>query len=163
MSTDTATISEELQKKYKESIALPQTEFPMRGNGAVREPEFQANWYSKKVYEKGLAKAKSAGAESFILHDGPPYLSSERIHIGTALNKILKDIVIKCRTYKEAKMMEVIEFQNFHKDLLSIFILKKMNFEKDERLQWNLFMNQFLNYSILHGRAIEDYLPSWVQ
>ena len=75
----------------------------------------------------------------------------------------IKDIVIKCRNYKEAKMMEVIEFQNFHKDLLSIFKLKKMNFEKDERLQWNLFMNQFLNYSILHGRAIEDYLPSWVQ
>ena len=75
----------------------------------------------------------------------------------------IRDIVIKCRTYKEAKMMEVIEFQNFHKDLLSIFNLKKMNFEKDERLQWNLFMNQFLNYSIRHGRAIEDYLPSWVQ
>ena len=75
----------------------------------------------------------------------------------------IKDIVIKCRTYKEAKMMEVIEFQNFHKDLLSIFKLRKMNFKKDERLQWNLFMNQFLNYSILHGRAIEDYLPSWVQ
>ena len=75
----------------------------------------------------------------------------------------IKDIVIKCRIYKEAKMMEVIEFQNFHKDLLSIFKLKKMNFEKDERLQWNLFMNQFLNYSILYGRAIEDYLPSRVQ
>ena len=75
----------------------------------------------------------------------------------------IKDIVIKCRIYKEAKMMEVIEFQNFHKDLLSIFKLKKMNFEKDERLQWNLFMNQFLNYSILHGRAIEDYLPPRVQ
>ena len=75
----------------------------------------------------------------------------------------IKDIVIKCRTYNEAKMMEVIEFQNFHKDLLSSFKLKKINFKKDERLQWNLFMNQFLNYSILHGRAIEDYLPSWVQ
>ena len=75
----------------------------------------------------------------------------------------IKDIVIKCRTYNEAKMMEVIEFQNFHKDLLSIFKFNKINFKKDERLQWNLFMNQFLNYSILHGRAIENYLPSWVQ
>ena len=75
----------------------------------------------------------------------------------------IKDIVIKCRTYNEAKMMEVIEFQNFHKDLLSIFRLKNLNFEKDERIQWNLFMNQFLNYSILHGRSIEDYLPSWIQ
>ena len=75
----------------------------------------------------------------------------------------IKDIIIKCRTYNEAKMMEVIEFQNFHKDLLLIFRLKGINFEKDERIQWNLFMNQFLNYSILHGRAIEDYLPSRVQ
>ena len=75
----------------------------------------------------------------------------------------IKDIVIKCRTYNEAKMMEVIEFQNFHKDLLSSFKLKRNSFEKDERSQWNLFMNQFLNYSILHGRAIENYLPSWVQ
>ena len=75
----------------------------------------------------------------------------------------IKDIIIKCRTYNEAKMMEVIEFQNFHKDLLSIFRLKSINFEKDERIQWNLFMNQFLNYSILHGRSIKDYLPSWIQ
>ena len=75
----------------------------------------------------------------------------------------IKDIIIKCRTYNEAKMMEVIEFQNFHKDLLSIFRLKNLNFEKDERIQWNLFMNQFLNYSILHGRSIEGYLPSWIQ
>ena len=75
----------------------------------------------------------------------------------------IKDIIIKCRTYNEAKMMEVIEFQNFHKDLLSIFRLKNLNFEKDERIQWNLFMNQFLNYSILHGKSIEDYLPSRVQ
>ena len=75
----------------------------------------------------------------------------------------IKDIIIKCRTYNEAKMMEVIEFQNFHKDLLSIFKFKRINFERDERLQWNLFMNQFLIYSILHGRSIENYLPSWVQ
>ena len=75
----------------------------------------------------------------------------------------IKDIIIKCRTYNEAKMMEVIEFQNFHKDLLSIFRLKSINFEKDERIQWNLFMNQFLNYSILHGKSIEDYLTSWIQ
>ena len=75
----------------------------------------------------------------------------------------IKDIIIKCRTYNEAKMMEVIEFQNFHKDLLSIFRFKNLNFEKDERIQWNLFMNQFLNYSILHGKSIEDYLPSCIQ
>ena len=57
-------------------------------------------------------------------------------------------------------MMEVIEFQNFHKDLLSLFTMKNINLQKDERYQWNLFINQFLNYSISHGRAKKNYLPS---
>ena len=75
----------------------------------------------------------------------------------------IKNLVIKCRLYKEAMMMEVIEFQNFHKDLLSLFAMKNINLQKDERYQWNLFINQFLNYSISHGRAKKNYLPSWIQ
>lgn len=75
----------------------------------------------------------------------------------------IKNLVITCRLYKEAMMMEVIEFQNFHKDLLSLFAMKKINLQKDERYQWNLFINQFLNYSISHGRAKKNYLPSWIQ
>tara|TARA_B100000941_G_scaffold109321_1_gene76590 strand:- start:180 stop:620 length:441 start_codon:yes stop_codon:yes gene_type:complete len=75
----------------------------------------------------------------------------------------IKNLVIKCRLYKEAMMMEVIEFQNFHKDLLSLFAIKNINLQKDERYQWNLFINQFLNYSISHGRAKKNYLPSWIQ
>ena len=75
----------------------------------------------------------------------------------------IKNLVITCRLYKEAMMMEVIEFQNFHKDLLSLFVMKNINLQKDERYQWNLFINQFLNYSISHGRAKKNYLPSWIQ
>ena len=75
----------------------------------------------------------------------------------------IKNLVIKCRLYKEAMMMEVIEFQDFHKDLLSLFAIKNINLQKDERYQWNLFINQFLNYSISHGRAKKNYLPSWIQ
>jgi isoleucyl-tRNA synthetase len=86
---------EQEENLYKDTIDLPQTEFPMRGNGALREPEFQAKWQELNIYERGLKLRKKNHAQKFVLHDGPPYLSSDKIHIGTALNKILKDIVIK--------------------------------------------------------------------
>ncbi len=95
MNTETTT---DLETRYKDTIDLPQTDFPMRGNGPVREPEFQAKWLKDKVYEKTLEALKSN--DLFVLHDGPPYLSSDKIHIGTALNKILKDIVIKYKTQR---------------------------------------------------------------
>ena len=83
---------------YKKTLNLPQTDFPMKGDGPRREPEIQKFWAENKVYEKVLEKRKNA--ERFLLHDGPPYLSSGNIHIGTALNKILKDIVVKYKTLK---------------------------------------------------------------
>ncbi len=99
--TDSNKDSNQVQEnKYTKTILLPQTDFPMRGNGPVREPEFQKTWYEQKVYEKSLALKEKNGAEMFILHDGPPYLSSDKIHIGTALNKILKDIVIKYKSQR---------------------------------------------------------------
>lgn len=94
---------EKLEHKYKDTIDLPQTDFPMRGNGPLREPEFQAKWNEQKIYEKGLELREKEGAKSFILHDGPPYLSSDKIHIGTALNKILKDIIIKYKCQRGFK------------------------------------------------------------
>ncbi|RMH42763.1 MAG: isoleucine--tRNA ligase [Gammaproteobacteria bacterium] len=80
---------------YKQTLNLPQTDFPMRGNLAKREPEMLARWEALNVYEK-IRRAR-AGREKFILHDGPPYANGD-IHIGHAVNKILKDIVIKSRT-----------------------------------------------------------------
>jgi len=77
---------------YKETLLLPQTEFPMRGNLVQNEPARYAAWIANDVY--GKMKANRKGAESFTLHDGPPYANGHT-HIGHALNKILKDIIVK--------------------------------------------------------------------
>src|SRR5271156_6616932 len=79
------------EKQY--SINPVQTSFPMKANSLMREVEIQNWWDSIKVYERNLEKRKDS--EKFVLHDGPPYLSSAKIHIGTALNKILKDIITR--------------------------------------------------------------------
>ncbi len=78
---------------YKNTLNLPKTNFPMRGNLAKREPEFLKTW--ETIYEKLREQRK--GAKKFILHDGPPYANGN-IHIGHAVNKILKDIIIKAKT-----------------------------------------------------------------
>lgn len=88
--------SKEQKKNY--NLNLPQTDFSMKANSAVREVEFQQYWQDNKIYQKSVEKRKDA--PKFVLHDGPPYLSSDKIHIGTALNKILKDIVTR---YKSAR------------------------------------------------------------
>ena len=80
---------------YKETLNLPKTAFPMKANLAQREPGMLKNWQQNGLYEK-IREAR-AGREQFILHDGPPYANGE-IHIGHAVNKILKDIVVKSRT-----------------------------------------------------------------
>ncbi len=90
------TVEEQKTNDYKNSLNLPQTELPMRANAAQKEPEIQKFWEENNIYEKNIAQRDKA--KSFILHDGPPYLSSDRIHIGTALNKILKDILIKYKS-----------------------------------------------------------------
>ncbi len=83
------------QSKYKDTVTLPETPFPMRGDLAVREPEILAKWDETKLYAR-IQDAR-AGAPTFILHDGPPY-SNGNIHYGHILNKILKDIVVKSHT-----------------------------------------------------------------
>jgi len=77
---------------YKETLLLPKTDFPMRGNLVQNEPKRYSAWDANNVYEK--MKKNREGAEPFTLHDGPPYANGH-IHIGHALNKILKDIIIK--------------------------------------------------------------------
>ncbi|MFZ7307358.1 class I tRNA ligase family protein, partial [Avibacterium avium] len=80
---------------YKNTLNLPATGFPMRGDLAKREPVMLKNWYEKKLYEK--IRQSAQGKKSFILHDGPPYANGS-IHIGHAVNKILKDIIVKSKT-----------------------------------------------------------------
>ncbi|MHB1075525.1 isoleucine--tRNA ligase [Thiobacillus sp.] len=80
---------------YKSTLNLPDTPFPMRGDLAKREPGWVKSWQEKKRYE-AIRKA-AAGRPKFILHDGPPYANGD-IHIGHAVNKILKDIIVKAKT-----------------------------------------------------------------
>ena len=77
---------------YGKTLNLPETEFPMRAGLPEREPGVLEYWQDSKIYEK--KQALHAGKEKFVLHDGPPYANG-KIHMGTALNKILKDIIIK--------------------------------------------------------------------
>lgn len=79
---------------YKNTLNLPETDFPMRGNLPQREPEMLKFWQDNDIYAK--QRALFAGREQFILHDGPPYANGT-IHVGHALNKILKDIITKSR------------------------------------------------------------------
>lgn len=83
---------------YKATLNLPDTAFPMRGNLANREPVMLKDWDSHNLYQK-IRQAK-AGKPSFILHDGPPYANGD-IHIGHAVNKILKDIIVKSKTLSD--------------------------------------------------------------
>ncbi len=82
---------------YKDTILLPRTDFPMRGDLVTREPERLARWESAGLYERIIARRKEQGAPKFILHDGPPFANGD-VHMGTALNKVLKDLVVKSKT-----------------------------------------------------------------
>ena len=86
-------MSNETKVELKDTLNLPQTTLAMRANATVRELEIQKFWEEHDIYNKIINNRDKAN--KFILHDGPPYLSSEKIHVGTALNKILKDILLK--------------------------------------------------------------------
>ncbi|HMW53868.1 MAG TPA: class I tRNA ligase family protein, partial [Rhodocyclaceae bacterium] len=81
--------------ELRKTLNLPDTPFPMRGDLAKREPGWIADWQQRKLYQK-IRKA-AAGRPKFVLHDGPPYANGS-IHIGHALNKILKDIIVRSKT-----------------------------------------------------------------
>src|SRR5690349_24428794 len=80
---------------YRPTVFLPRTDFPMRGDLPKREPAILARWEKMDLYRR--LREASRGREKIILHDGPPYANGQ-IHLGTALNKILKDFVVKSKT-----------------------------------------------------------------
>ncbi|MCB1759181.1 MAG: isoleucine--tRNA ligase [Gammaproteobacteria bacterium] len=80
---------------YKSTLNLPQTGFPMKGNLAQREPQMQQRWEEMSLYRQ--IREICAGRPKFVLHDGPPYANGE-IHIGHAVNKVIKDFIVKSRT-----------------------------------------------------------------
>jgi isoleucyl-tRNA synthetase len=81
--------------EYKDTLLMPKTEFPMRGNLPNREPERQEKWNQIDIYQKVQERTK--GRPLFVLHDGPPYANGD-IHMGHALNKILKDIIVRYKS-----------------------------------------------------------------
>ena len=86
-------MSAEIQD-YKDTLNLPRTDFPMRAGLPQREPDWLARWEKIGVYDRLRDKAKATTRQAFTLHDGPPYANGH-LHIGHALNKILKDMVVR--------------------------------------------------------------------
>src|SRR5690242_13941797 len=84
-----------MSQNYKDTINLPRTDFPMKANLATREPELLKKWETDQLYRQ-IQKSRQ-GRELFVLHDGPPFANGD-VHMGTALNKILKDFVVKSQT-----------------------------------------------------------------
>ena len=81
---------------YKNSLNLPKTAFPMKADLLTREPERLKRWYENDLYSEIISSRKDA--PRYILHDGPPFANGD-VHVGTALNKILKDIIIRNKTF----------------------------------------------------------------
>ncbi|HJW38848.1 MAG TPA: isoleucine--tRNA ligase [Candidatus Udaeobacter sp.] len=84
-----------MSQNYKDTLNLPRTEFPMKANLAAREPEMLRAWEETRLYQQ-IQKSRE-GRELFVLHDGPPFANGD-VHMGTALNKMLKDFVVKSQT-----------------------------------------------------------------
>ena len=83
--------------EYKDTLNLPRTDFSMKADLVTREPQRLEKWLSTKLYER-IQKRRETG-EKFVLHDGPPFANGD-VHIGTALNKILKDLIIRYQTLR---------------------------------------------------------------
>ena len=116
---------------YKDTLLLPKTKFPMRGNLPQLEPKRYKKWDDENVYEQ--MKANRDGAESFTLHDGPPYANGD-IHIGHALNKILKDIIIK-HNYFQGKSVRFTPGWDCHGLPIEQEVEKKLGKAKKEAME----------------------------
>jgi isoleucyl-tRNA synthetase len=84
---------------YKDTVNLPKTDFPMKGNLPQREPEILRQWEEQAIFQRVVAQNAGRNGPRFVLHDGPPYANGD-IHTGHALNKVLKDIVVKYRNMR---------------------------------------------------------------
>jgi isoleucyl-tRNA synthetase len=116
-------------QSYKETVLLPKTTFEMRANSAKREPEIQAFWREHQVYEK---LAENNPGDPFVLHDGPPYANGS-LHIGHALNKILKDVINKYQILQGRKV-RYIPGWDCHGLPIELKVLQKMDSEARAKL-----------------------------
>lgn len=112
---------------YKDTLFLPQTDFPMRANLSQREPEYLKLWYDIDLY--GELKKKNKGKPSFILHDGPPYANAG-IHIGTATNKILKDFIVKYK-WLRGYFSPYVPGYDTHGLPIELKVLKEMGIDRE--------------------------------
>src|ERR1035437_5831426 len=88
-------MAKEEKSQYKDTLNLPQTAFDMKANLLAKEPAIQERWRREDLYGRILQARK--GAPRYVLHDGPPYANGD-IHMGHALNKVLKDMVVRIKT-----------------------------------------------------------------
>ncbi|MEO1669490.1 MAG: isoleucine--tRNA ligase [Cyanobacteria bacterium J06631_2] len=116
-------------KSYKDTVNLPQTEFNMRANAVVREPELQQFWAENRIYEQ---LSQNNTKESFILHDGPPYANGS-LHMGHALNKVLKDIINKYKLLQGHKT-EYIPGWDCHGLPIELKVLQKIKSKERKEL-----------------------------
>ena len=114
-----------MELDYNKTLNLPQTDFPMRAGLPVREPEFLKDWYDNDLY--GRAVERNKGNEPFILHDGPPYANGD-IHIGHALNKILKDFIERF-ALMEGKYAPFVPGYDTHGLPIELRVLRQLNAE----------------------------------
>lgn len=90
-------MSQDSSENYKDTLSLPQTSFPMRGDLVKQEPKRLAKWESENLYKRIQQRRIDGKSPRFLLHDGPPFANGD-VHMGTALNKVLKDLVLKSKT-----------------------------------------------------------------
>ena len=114
---------------YKGTVLLPKTSFSLRANASTREPEIQQYWREKDVYGRMLRAARDAGAAPFVLHDGPPYANGD-LHIGHALNKVLKDVLNKYHALR-GRAVDYVPGWDCHGLPIELKVLQGM--KRDER------------------------------
>ena len=117
---------------YAETILLPQTDFSQRANAIIREPELQEYWSSIDLYSKLSAAAASRSAERFVLHDGPPYANGD-LHIGHALNKLLKDFINRHQILK-GKQVHYVPGWDCHGLPIELKVLQTMKSKERQAL-----------------------------
>ena len=128
---------------FKDTLLLPKTSFPMRGNLPNNEPKRYKEWYDTNIYEQ--MKTKREGAEMFTLHDGPPYANGD-IHIGHALNKTLKDIILKYN-YFQGKAVRMTPGWDCHGLPIEQKVEEKLGKSKKEALPTQKFRELCRNHA----------------
>ena len=124
----------EPSSQYKETIFLPDTTFPMRGNLAQNEPIRLKQWEEAGVYQQIVEKRKAEGAPKFILHDGPPFANGDA-HMGTALNKVLKDFVKDPGTVSPLEGLDRVRLETATEDSIA-----QLNERERNILRWRFGM-----------------------